>query len=997
VLLATKLARPRLPSTLVVRERLVRSLDAALGHKLTLLSASAGWGKTTLLSEWAGRQRDSVAWLSLDPLDDDPRRFWVAVIEALRAQVPTAGEMALAMLHSPQPAPLTAVLTALINDLASAPSAAHTRGEAPAGRARGVADRRLLLILDDYQLISDPAIHESLTFFVEHMPDSAHVVLASRIDPDLPLARWRVRGDLVEIRTADLRFTGDEAASFFTQTLGYELKDSDVRRLESRTEGWIAGLQLAALALRGRGRTTDHAAFVQAFTGSHRYLLDYVQEEILQRQPSPVQRFLLHTAVLRRMTAPLCAALLQDSADTTPSPGRAGLASPTRQPIRESQEMLEWLERNNLFVLPLDDRRAWYRVHDLFREVLLARLRATEPDLAPALHRRAAYWYAAEGETREAIAHALAASEFSYACRLIEREAPRLWLSGEAPAVHSWLQAVPDAILRPYARLALDTALRLLDLHHATVGEVYAKARANAEQTIERIETLLAGPERRNGTDPYGAPAAPELGARFTAFPATEVALLRRRIRLLRALIESRGILTGGDIERMRLLASEAEELCKHEDELAWKMVSLSLTFWLVESLQREGAILIPRLLEAREEAIATGDHLATITVMRWLAFAYLRAGKLRLTHHQCLAVLALMEQTGVHSALSGYLYYFLLYPYYQWNQLDEAIRAATRVLEIGQTWRQADLLVAGNADLVPLVLAKGEPDVALAALQEAERVVQQERFATHTGQVAAARVQYWLATANLEAASEWARQVRVSPETWNPNRNGEFLLLVRVYLAQGRYEAALEALERYRTYLDRPGDTLITIEFLAVYILALHHAGKGAQLRAAAARLLELTAPENYVRLYLDEGEPMRQLLESLQGAQSIQGTEGAPEKALLPASAAFVRRLLAAFEHEASATRQRVQNPEGPGSRQAAPRPAPPKGARPAGEPLTRREQEVLRLLLAGASNQEIAAELVVSVATVKKHVSNLLGKLGVASRTQAIARAREWSQLV
>jgi len=353
--LATKLARPRLPVALIVRERLLRQLAAVPAHRLTLLSAAAGWGKTTLLSAWAAEHSHPVAWLSLDAQDNDPTRFWSAVIGALHMGVPEVGATALALLHAPQPPPLTTVLTALLNDLTFVAALS-----AP-----------ILLMLDDYHVIDDQTIHESLTFLLEHLPEHWRLVLASRVDPDLPLARWRVRGELLEIRATDLRFTVAEATAFFTQLLGERLAEDDVRRLEQRTEGWVAGLQLAVLAMRQR---SDRSAFARQFTGNHRYLLDYVQEEILQSQPLPVQSFLLQTAVVPRMNAALCEALTGEPA---------------------SQAMLDWLQRHNLFVAPLDDERQWYRMHDLFREVLLARLQATEPELAPRLHQRAARWYAA--------------------------------------------------------------------------------------------------------------------------------------------------------------------------------------------------------------------------------------------------------------------------------------------------------------------------------------------------------------------------------------------------------------------------------------------------------------------------------------------------------------------------------------------------------------------------------------------------------------------------
>lgn len=952
LLLSTKLARPRMPAALVVRERLLHQLDAALSHRLTLVAASAGWGKTTLLASWlqtierraqsAEQVRDApalrstfyalrVAWLSLDAQDNHPTRFWLAFIAALRSCESSVGQAALGMLYSPEPPPLSALLTVLLNDLASLAQSAP-----------------LMLILDDYHLIDDQAIHEGMTFFLEHLPDKLHLILASRVDPPLPLARWRVRGELLEIRAADLRFTTAEASSFFSRALGEGLAEQDVLRLEQRTEGWIAGLQLAGLAMRQRA---DRSAFVQGFTGSHRYLLDYIQEEILERQPPDVRRFLLHTAVLRRLNASICAALTKDSA---------------------SQAILEMLERTNLFVVPLDDERQWYRMHDLFREVLLARLQASEPGMVPLLHQRAAHWYAAEDELHEAITHALAAQAFSYAATLIERAAEQLWLSGEAQTVLDWIGALPDIVLRQHGHLALNAALHLLESLYMTVRELYTKAQAQVEQTVARLEAAL-----ERGHEPL---AGSETAETLPVLPEAELALMGRRIRLLRALIASRAILTHGDTERLLVFAKEAEQLSEHE-QLSWKMIALWITFWHTEELEREGALLIHRLRETKQQAMQVGDYVAVIRVMRWLAFGYLRARWLHLAQHEALEALALVEQIGQHSAMTGYFHCLLAEVNYHWNRLAEAASCVQQILRIAHTWQQADLLIAGNMYIAQLSLASGDLVAADQALPQMEELVRQERLTNMAGRVVATRVQYWLAAGDVGAASAWAVQAVFSPERWNPTRNLEFLMLIRVYLAQQQYARTLEALERFSVHLDRPGDSETTIEFLALQVVALYQAGKAEQARAVATRLLALTEAQDNVRVYLEAGPPMKKVLQSLLEPPRDQASS------LLPASIAFVTKLLTAFprtEDRGLRTERMIAGLV------FSPRPS------AVVEPLTEREQQVLRLLVAGASNQQIAAELVISLATVKKHVSNLLGKLGVASRTQAIARANEWSLL-
>jgi LuxR family maltose regulon positive regulatory protein len=672
--------------------------------------------------------------------------------------------------------------------------------------------------------------------------------------------------------------------------------------------------------------------------------------------------------VLRRLNAAVCAELTQDAT---------------------SQAMLEMLERNNLFVVPLDDERQWYRVHDLFREALLARLQATEPELVPVLHQRAALWYAAHDELPEAIAHALAARDFVSATALIEREAAHLWLSGEAQTVHTWIGALPDLVVQQHARLALTAALRLLESHHATVREAYARAQAQVEQTIARLEIVLHSQQEST--------ASPDLDETLSALPDAEVAVIQRRIGLLRAFIAAWASLTGGDAERMRLLAQETEALAAQE-ELSWKLIALWITFWLTEALQREGALLIGRLLHAKQQVIAAGDQVATLRVMRWLAFAYWRAGRLRLVEQECLEGLALVEQIGEysastryvdlveqigeHSASTGYFHFLLARSDYACNRLEVAAGSLQHMLRIAQTWQHAHLQIVGNMYLAQLWLARGDLAAAEQALQKAEELVQQERFASEAGGVVAARVQYWLAAGNLAAASTWAKQVLFSAETWDPKRRGEFLMLIRVYLAQQQYAQALAALEGFSAELDRPGAIDTTIQFLALQVVALHGGGQRMQARAVAARLLALTEPEDYIRVYLDAGEPMKQVL------QTLLGTPREQENSLPPASVAFVQKLLAAFPRtESPGLRTEYQNRE---HSVLSPQ------SLPLAEPLTRREQEILRLLVDGASNQEIASELVISLSTVKKHVSNLLGKLGVTSRSQAIARAHDWSHL-
>ncbi|MDQ4075183.1 MAG: hypothetical protein M3220_02930, partial [Chloroflexota bacterium] len=377
-LLISKLYMPRVRPNLVPRPRLIARLDAGLSGLLTLLSAPAGFGKTTLLSDWLSHTQRPVAWLSLDERDSDPIHLLRYLVAALRTIVPSFAQATLALLQSPQAVPVESLLTLLLNDLVHLPQSC-------------------ILVLDDYHVLQQSPIHQAITFLVEHLPPQLHLVITSREDPPLPLSRLRARDQLCELRAADLRFTPSEAAAFLNGTMGLSLTEDDVAMLERRTEGWIAGLQLAALSIREQA---DRSNLFASLTGSNRYILDYLADEVLSHQPEPVQRFLLHTSILDRLSGPLCDALLEDGPP--------------------AQAMLERLEQANLFLVPLDDERRWYRYHDLFATFLRARLHQSQPDLIALLHDRASRWYEQAGFISEAIRHALEAQAFGEAARLLE-------------------------------------------------------------------------------------------------------------------------------------------------------------------------------------------------------------------------------------------------------------------------------------------------------------------------------------------------------------------------------------------------------------------------------------------------------------------------------------------------------------------------------------------------------------------------------------------------
>ena len=920
-LLATQFIPPQPPSVLVQRERLLVHLDAAFAHRLVLFSASAGSGKTTLLSTWARRAHTAgqqVMWLSLDVLDNDPTHFWISLITALRTCLPTEGSTALQMLRTPQPAAVATVLTTLINETLE-------------------QGNETVLILDDYQVIEDEGIHKAMAFLLDHLPPNLHMVLASRTDPDLPLARWRMRGQMLEIRDADLSFRLEETEHFLAQASGYPFPTEDLHLLQKRTEGWVAGLQLAALALR---KHEERAAFFQAFTGSHRYLMDYVQQEILSRQPLSLQQFLLQIAILPRMNADLCQAVTGESA---------------------SQEFLETLERHNLFLVPLDEQRQWYRLHDLFREVLLARLHTTQPEQVPLLHGRAARWFEVWGDVRTAIAQALTARDFSYAASLMVHIGEESWLNGEVETLYRQVIALPDVVMQEHARLALTTALYVLNTASSLVNEEHIRGLQEAERLLARVEHSL----RRNvdGTRQAERDEVSNAGM--------ETTLLRRRLHLLRLWQAALEASRKADIAHLRLIEQAMQQLEQDEDIL-WHMPLLATTLVLHWSFLREGTSLVPLYLAAKQRALQSENRYALLKTMQYLALSYLYAGQLRQAHQEFLATIDLAERFGGHPIQAIYLQWGLAGIEYARNHLEEARLLLDRVFHIATAWHHFDLQLASLLDLLSIELALHRPEAASHALLQAEELAQRTGVAFQSLWLTQSRVCYWLATGDLAQASAWAAHLDFHENEWNPQRWRDVLLLARVHAVQRQYIRALETLERFRTQLDRAENIGFTIAYLALFLVVLHHAGRGMQARSVATRLFALTEPEGYVRVYLDEGEPMRATLKTLYTLS--------PQEAAF--SRSYVATLLTAFEQN----EQQCASATGvlPGTTTSASQAA-------LIEPLSSQEQRVLHLLVAGRSNPEIARALVVSVNTVKTHLQSVYRKLGVINRVEASAAAR------
>ncbi|MFL5656890.1 MAG: hypothetical protein ACJ8CB_22245, partial [Ktedonobacteraceae bacterium] len=661
-LLATKLHVPRPPLQLVRRPRLVERIQHAVERQLTLIAAPAGFGKTTLLSAWLQDVPVSPAWVSLDSGDDDPTRFWSYTLAALDAVCSGLGVIGLPLLQSPQPPPLEIILIAIINRLATLP------GE-------------LVLVFDDYHVITAQPIHASVTFLLDHLPARLHLVIATRADPPLPLARLRSKGQLVEIRSTDLRFTREEATSFLSQTIGVEFSTEDITALETRTEGWIAGLQLAALSLQGR---QDISHFMQAFTGTHRFVVDYLTQEVLARQPADVQSFLLQTAILERLCGSLCEAV-------------------TGEP--EGQAMLERLEEANLFLLPLDDERRWYRYHQLFAEMLRQRLQRVQPDRVARLHQRASAWYAQHELIREAVHHALAAPDFAQAARLIEQAFNSLVRRGEIATLQRWAAALPDELVRSNIELSVLQGWLLF------VSGKHDAALLHLED-IERTFGITPGSDepREQQTMPSGTESQ---------------AAIKGRIAAIRASIA----VTRGDLPRTIALSRLAlEYLPKENISRAYAAWYLGRAHWLSGDLSAASIALA----EASHVSWEV-DHLYIVfLVTHDLAHVQKLQGHLHQAEQTYRQALQQAKDQGEDLPAIGPAYVGRGNLEYEWNHLDTATSLLQEGIKLCERTGNGRAILQAHITLAFIKQAQGDTDGARAIRQQVVERTSRQHLSQH-------------------------------------------------------------------------------------------------------------------------------------------------------------------------------------------------------------------------------------------------------------------------
>ncbi|MHC1739838.1 MAG: LuxR C-terminal-related transcriptional regulator [Anaerolineaceae bacterium] len=889
-LLLTKLYIPPPRPKVVLRPRLNERLNEGLlaSRKLTLISASAGFGKTTLVSEWVAGCGQPVAWLSLDEGDNDPTRFLTYLVAALQTIAPKIGVGVLSALQSPQPPPSEVILTTLLNEITTLPD-------------------HFILVLDDYHVIDSKPVDEALTFLLEHLPPQMHLVIATREDPPMPLARLRARSQLTELRATDLRFTPSEAAEFLNQLMGLNVSEEDIAALETRTEGWIAGLQFAALSMQGHQDTTS---FIQSFTGSHHFVLDYLVEEVLQQQSESIQTFLLRTSILDRLCGPLCDAVLC-------SPSVSG------------QETLEYLEHANLFIVPLDNERCWYRYHHLFADLLRQRL--GKPKEFAEFHLRASQWHEENGDLGAAFHHAIAAGEFVRAAGLAETAWQGMNGSFQSAAWLGWVNKLPDKLIRTRSVLCTQIAQAFTD-----TGELEA-----SELRLQDAERCLDGSDVANE-------------AQLKPLPA------------MIALTRTYNAQVQGDPAATVKYAELALQLIPEDDfDLRARATTiLEVTHWASGNLESA----IRGIGDSMERLTQLGNHVFVVASAFAVADLLVGLGSLSEAERTYQDALQLAAQHGPEAEhITAHHHLGLSMIYRQRGDDTLAAHHLKRAAELGLQTTLVDWLYRWHVAQAQLREDAGDLETALALLDEAKRGYIQT-LVPDLHPIAALKARIYLKQGRLDKARAWAikRGLSLADEV-SYLHEFEYLTLARLEIANPQVNSLLARLLQAAEAQKRRGSAL---DILLVQALAYEAQGNRPHALAALKHALSLAELEGYVRIFVDEGEPMRLLIEE-QSRNRDHTLSDYADKLL----AAFAPPVNKQSTTPALAAGASVKNPK---SEMV--------------EPLSERELEVLQLVAKGLSNREISLRLFLALNTVKGHNQKIFNKLQVQSRTEAVARARE-----
>jgi LuxR family maltose regulon positive regulatory protein len=862
-------------------------MNEGFTRKLTLISAPAGFGKTTLLVDWVHNHKIPVAWFSVDKGDNDSLHFLTYIILGLQSLVAGAGTAALTLLQSPQPPHIESILINLINDVINLPN-------------------NIALVLDDYHLVDAKPIHDLMAFLLENMPEQMHLIISTRSDPPLPVARVRSHNQMTELRAADLSFTADETANLFNESLNLELSTADIKLLETRTEGWAAGLQLAALSLQGR---KNPSGFLTGFKGDNRYIADYLTEEVLSRQPEHLRNFLLQTSILRRLSGPLCDAVTQQE---------------------HGRQTLDALEKANLFVIPLDDERLWYRYHHLFAELLEQRLCIKHGDLVNELHSRASIWFAQNGFKNEAVEHALDAQNYTQAAHLIEEIAEIDWDRARDSRVLQWIKKLPDEQIETNPKLCIFYGRELFKS-----GDL-----DNAEKRLQAAEKIL---ESASFSDP-------------------DKENLQGRIAVIRAYISSRT----GDVSGAIHFANQALRILPQKD-LAWRSVAAT-NLGFAYGWTGKGDLIKaqPAFSEAMKISKEAGNIYYQIFNGSCLGGVMSMRGKLKEATEIARQSLRLaiengMEQTGIVGSLYGVLGMILC----EWNDLDEGLRLINKGIEVSEQGRDPVILGSIQVSLLRALLYRMDFAGAYKAMERLNESVR--NFALPpwiTNTTGALNVLFWMVAGDLSRALQWVKERGLSIDGDLENlRAFEYIALTNILIAQKRLDDAARFTQRL-IEMAQAGDNAhmqIEIRLLRSSIF------KALEDKQAALdefkEALKLGEPGGFLMIFVSKGKPVADLLEEVVAVKK-QDHDAAKADFTL----AYAKKLLSVFKGSTLPKAEGLL------------------------DPISERELEVLHLIAAGLSNREIADKLFISLNTVKTHTKNINSKLDVTSRTKAVARAKE-----
>jgi len=898
-ILATKLYIPPPRSKIVLRPRLIERLNEGLSsrRKLTIISAPAGFGKTTLVSEWIDSCQRPVAWLSLDEGDNDATRFLTYLVVALQTIVPNIGAEALRLLQSAQPPPTESVLTILLNEIATSLD-------------------NFILVLDDYHVIEDKTVGNALTFLLEHLPPQMHLVITTREDPNLSLARLRARDQLTGLRATDLRFTNAEAAEFLNQVMSLSLSAEDIAALEARTEGWIAGLQLAAISMQGHH---DTSTFIKSFTGSHHFVLDYLVEEVLHQQPEGIQNFLLCTSILDRMCGSLCDAILLESSAF-------------------GQKTLEHLEHTNLFIIPLDNERHWYRYHHLFGSLLHQRLgqSLTSEEIAK-YHIRASEWYEKNGEQAQAFQHAIAAGDYSRAAMLAEKHWQGMSESFQYAVWLGWAKQLPEELIRSRPVLCTQIAWGYMDISEVDASESRLR---DAERCLEgRADEIVIVVEEQ-----------------FRALPA--------RI----AMVRTYNAQSVSDFPAAVKYAELAIKLAPEEDHFlrAQTTAILGGTYWANGDLDAA----CKSMSDWIDNAQKAGNFIFAIASGSGKADILMEQGHLRealKTYQQSLQLASEHEAESQRIVAHHHLGLALLY--HEIRDDESAAQHFQKSMEFGQQSVLRDWSYRMYLAQARLKESEGDLDSALDLLDDAQRFYARSLI-PNTRPVDAIKARIHLKQGQLPKAEEWVRAQELSAnDNLSYLHEFEHITLARMLLAEyqiNREERlileGLSLLERLLKAAEGQKRMGSVLEILMVQALAYKAQRDTIKALASLERALTLAQPEGYARIFVGEGNPMRALLMDFRVSNEKQPRGNDRELT------GYVDKLLSAFTQPKDIQQSKLI------------------------EPLSKRELEILQLIAQGLSNREISKRLFLALNTVKGHNRIIFGKLQVQRRTEAIARARE-----